>query len=36
VTVIEFSLFGETGLAGFEPVTSAVTGRCSNQLNYSP
>jgi hypothetical protein len=25
-----------TGLTGFEPATSAVTGRCSNQLNYSP
>jgi len=26
----------KTGLAGLEPVTSAVTGRCSNQLNYNP
>ena len=26
----------ETGLTGLEPATSAVTGRCSNQLNYSP
>lgn len=25
-----------TGLTGFEPATSAVTGRCSNQLNYRP
>ena len=25
-----------TGLTGFEPATSAVTGRCSNRLNYSP
>jgi hypothetical protein len=25
-----------TGLTGLEPATSAVTGRCSNQLNYSP
>ena len=24
------------GLTGLEPATSAVTGRCSNQLNYSP
>ncbi len=28
--------FRSTGLTGFEPATSAVTGRCSNQLNYSP
>ena len=27
---------GLTGLTGFEPATSAVTGRCSDQLNYSP
>jgi hypothetical protein len=26
----------KTGLTGLEPATSAVTGRCSNQLNYSP
>ncbi len=26
----------KTGLTGFEPATSAVTGRCSNQLNYRP
>jgi hypothetical protein len=26
----------KTGLTGFEPATSAVTGRCSNQLNYNP
>ena len=25
-----------TGLTGLEPATSAVTGRCSNQLNYEP
>ena len=25
-----------SGLTGHEPATSAVTGRCSNQLNYSP
>ncbi len=25
-----------TGLTGLEPATSAVTGQCSNQLNYSP
>lgn len=25
-----------TGLTGLEPATSAVTGRRSNQLNYSP
>ena len=25
-----------TGPTGFEPATSAVTGRCSNQLNYGP
>jgi hypothetical protein len=28
--------FKPTGLTGLEPATSAVTGRCSNQLNYSP
>ena len=26
----------KTGPTGFEPATSAVTGRCSNQLNYGP
>ena len=26
----------KTGLTGLEPATSAVTGRCSNRLNYSP
>ncbi len=26
----------KAGLTGLEPATSAVTGRCSNQLNYSP
>ena len=25
-----------TGPTGFEPATSAVTGRCSNRLNYGP
>ena len=30
------SFFFTTGLTGLEPATSAVTGRCSNQLNYSP
>ena len=25
-----------TRLTGLEPATSAVTGRCSNQLNYGP
>ena len=25
-----------TGPTGLEPATSAVTGRCSNQLNYGP
>ena len=25
-----------SGLTGFEPATSAVTGRRSNQLNYNP
>ena len=31
-----FSCRFETGLTGLEPATSAVTGRCSNRLNYSP
>ena len=26
----------DTGPTGFEPATSAVTGRCSNRLNYGP
>jgi hypothetical protein len=26
----------EPGLTGLEPATSAVTGRCSHQLNYNP
>jgi hypothetical protein len=26
----------KTGPTGFEPATSAVTGRCSNRLNYGP
>lgn len=25
-----------SGLTGLEPATSAVTGQCSNQLNYNP
>ena len=25
-----------SGMTGLEPATSAVTGRCSNQLNYIP
>ena len=29
-------VFRGTGLTGLEPATSAVTGQCSNQLNYSP
>ena len=28
--------FLNPGLTGLEPATSAVTGRCSNQLNYKP
>ncbi len=28
-------LGGATRETGLEPATSAVTGRCSNQLNYS-
>jgi hypothetical protein len=27
---------GNTRSTGLEPATSAVTGRCSNQLNYDP
>ena len=30
------SFFFTTGLTGLEPATSALTGRCSNQLNYKP
>ena len=26
----------QPGLTGLEPATSALTGRCSNQLNYNP
>ena len=34
---MQILLFGKiTGLTGLEPATSAVTGRCSNQLNYNP
>ena len=33
---ISLVCFNLTGLTGLEPATSAVTGRCSNQLNYSP
>jgi hypothetical protein len=29
-------LYLRTGPTGLEPATSAVTGRCSNQLNYGP
>lgn len=25
-----------SGLTGLEPATSALTGRCSDQLNYNP
>lgn len=25
-----------SGLTGFEPAASALTGRCSDQLNYNP
>ena len=28
-------MFGKTRETGLEPATSGVTGRCSNQLNYS-
>jgi hypothetical protein len=30
------NLLLKTGPTGLEPATSAVTGRCSNQLNYGP
>ena len=26
----------QSGLTGLEPAASALTGRCSNQLNYNP
>lgn len=29
-------LLDSSGLTGLEPVASALTGRCSNQLNYNP
>ena len=29
-------LENQAGRTGLEPATSAVTGRCSNQLNYRP
>ena len=32
--VISEAIFA--GRTGLEPATSAVTGRCSNQLNYRP
>jgi hypothetical protein len=31
-----FILIRVAGLTGFEPATSAVTGRRSNQLSYNP
>ena len=33
---LSFSMYLLSRLTGLEPATSAVTGRCSNQLNYSP
>ena len=32
----DHQLIAPTGLTGLEPATSAVTGQCSNQLNYNP
>lgn len=29
-------LLDPSGLTGLEPVTSALTGRCSSLLNYNP
>lgn len=29
-------LLDPSGLTGLEPAASALTGRCSNQLNYNP
>lgn len=29
-------LLDPSGLAGLEPAASALTGRCSNRLNYNP
>ena len=29
-------LLDPSGLTGLEPATSALTGRCSDQLNYNP
>lgn len=29
-------LFDSSGLTGLEPAASALTGRCSDQLNYNP
>ena len=31
-----FGVLVQSGSTGLEPATSAVTGRCSNQLNYDP
>lgn len=28
--------FDPSGLTGLEPAASALTGRCSDQLNYNP
>ena len=36
IELFKLTGFKLTGLTGLEPATSAVTGRCSNQLNYSP
>lgn len=35
-TCYDHQIIAPTGLTGLEPATSAVTGQCSNQLNYSP
>lgn len=31
-----YSLNPSSGLTGLEPAASALTGRCSDQLNYNP
>ena len=36
IELVTLSNLIKTGLTGFEPATSTVTGWCSHQLNYNP